>query len=37
LYPLQFWIDVTVMICVAIVVESGALAALAWWWHRRLS
>ncbi len=37
LYPLQFWIDVTVMICVAIVVESVALAAFAWWWYRRLS
>jgi integral membrane protein (TIGR01906 family) len=35
LYPVQFWIDVTVMVCVAIVVESIALGAAAWWWGRQ--
>lgn len=36
LYPVQFWIDVTVMMCAAIVVESLALAALMQMWRRRL-
>lgn len=36
LYPVQFWIDVTVMICAALVVESLALAALLQLWRRRL-
>lgn len=36
LYPVQFWIDVTVMICVGIVLETVALGGAAWWWLRRL-
>ncbi len=36
LYPVQLWIEVTVMICSAIVVEAFALGAAAWWWRARL-
>ena len=37
LYPVQFWIDVTAMICTAIVVEALALGAASWWWRRHLA
>jgi integral membrane protein (TIGR01906 family) len=33
LYPIQFWIDVTAIICAAIVLEALGLATAAWWWQ----
>lgn len=35
LYPVQFWIDVAVMVCAAIIAEAAALGALATWWLKR--
>ncbi len=37
LYPVQFWIDVAVMMCVAIIGESLVVGAVAWGWQARLN
>ncbi|MBN1890708.1 MAG: TIGR01906 family membrane protein [Thermoflexales bacterium] len=37
LYPIQFWIDVTALICAAIVLEALVLGAAAWWWQSAFS
>jgi len=36
LFPMQFWIDVAVVVVVLLVIEAVVVAALGWVWRRRL-